>query len=111
MKIKLLAYLATFSFLFFNASFVFSADDDEDADEVVVTGSYISRSNQNQSVPVDVIGADELDAQGTPSITDLILNLPSMSGTHNQQDQFQGSGVATGMKNINIRGMKKCYLI
>ena len=105
MKIKLLAYLATFSFLFFNATFVFSADDDEDADEVVVTGSYISRSNQNQSVPVDVIGADELDAQGTPSITDLILNLPSMSGTHNQQDQFQGSGVATGMKNINIRGM------
>ena len=31
MKIKLLAYLATFSFLFFNATFVFSADDDEDA--------------------------------------------------------------------------------
>ena len=104
MKIRFFAYLATFSFLLFNTSFVFSADD-EDADEVVVTGSYISRSNQNQSVPVDVIGADELDAQGTPSITDLILNLPSMSGTHNQQDQFQGSGVATGMKNINIRGM------
>ena len=102
MKFKLFAYLATFSFLFFNTSFVFSADDDEDADEVVVTGSYITRSNQNQSVPVDVIGADELDAQGTPSITDLILNLPSMSGTHNQQDQFQGSGVATGIKNINI---------
>ena len=86
-------------------SFVFSADDDEDADEVVVTGSYISRSNQNKSVPVDVISSDELNEQGNPSITDLILNLPSMSGSHNQQDQFQGSGVATGMKNINIRGM------
>ena len=105
MKIKLLAYLATFSFLFFNTSFVFSADDDEEADEVIVTGSYISRSNQNQSVPVDVISSDELGDQGNPSITDLILNLPSMSGSHNQQDQFQGSGVATGMKNINIRGM------
>ncbi len=105
MKIKLIAYLATFSFLFFNASYVFSADDDEDADEVVVTGSYISRSNQNKSVPVDVISSDELNEQGNPSITDLILNLPSMSGSHNQQDQFQGSGVATGMKNINIRGM------
>ena len=106
MKLKYLAYMATLSFLLFNTSYVFSADDDsEDADEVVVTGSYISRSNQNRSVPVDVISSDELDAQGNPTITDLILNLPSMSGAHNQQDQFQGSGVATGMKNINIRGM------
>ena len=84
---------------------VFAADDDKDVEEVVVTGSYISKSNQNQSVPVDVIGSADLDAAGNPSITDLILNLPSMSGSHNQQDQFQGSGVATGMKNINIRGM------
>ena len=84
---------------------VFAADDDKDVEEVVVTGSYISKSNQNQSVPVDVIGSADLTAAGNPSITDLILNLPSMSGSHNQQDQFQGSGVATGMKNINIRGM------
>lgn len=86
-------------------SFSAFAADDEDVEEVIVTGSYISKSNQNQSVPVDVIGSADLDAAGNPSITDLILNLPSMSGSHNQQDQFQGSGVATGMKNINIRGM------
>ena len=86
-------------------SFSVFAADDEDVEEVIVTGSYISKSNQNQSVPVDVIGSADLDAAGNPSITDLILNLPSMSGSHNQQDQFQGSGVATGMKNINIRGM------
>ena len=81
---------------------VFAADEVE---EVVVTGSLIKVSAQNQAVPVDVIGRDELEAEGSPNMIDVILNLPSMSGTLNQQDQFQGSGVATGMKNINIRGM------
>ena len=83
----------------FNA---FAADEVE---EVVVTGALIKVSAQNQAVPVDVIGRDELEAEGSPNMIDVILNLPSMSGTLNQQDQFQGSGVATGMKNINIRGM------
>ena len=68
-----------------------------EVEEVVVTGSLIKVSAQNQAVPVDVIGRDELEAEGSPNMIDVILNLPSMSGTLNQQDQFQGSGVATGM--------------
>ena len=71
--------------------------DDAEVEEVVVTGSLIKVSAQNQAVPVDVIGRDELEAEGSPNMIDVILNLPSMSGTLNQQDQFQGSGVATGM--------------
>ncbi|HIK72389.1 MAG TPA: hypothetical protein EYF97_03870, partial [Gammaproteobacteria bacterium] len=63
----------------------FAADDD--VEEVVVTGSLIKVSAQSQAVPVDVIGRDELEAQGSPNMIDVILNLPSMSGTLNQQDQ------------------------
>ena len=83
----------------------FNAFAEDEVEEVVVTGSLIKVSAQNQAVPVDVIGRDELEAEGSPNMIDVILNLPSMSGTLNQQDQFQGSGVATGLKNINIRGM------
>ena len=89
--------------LFFFTNILFS--DDAEVEEIVVTGSLIKVTAQNQAVPVDVIGRDELEAEGNPTMMDVILNLPSMSGTLNQQDQFQGSGVATGMKNINIRGM------
>ncbi|MBK49442.1 MAG: hypothetical protein CL768_00165 [Chloroflexi bacterium] len=99
---KNLVSLFVFSFALF--SFNLPAEDAE-VEEVVVTGSLIKISAQNKSVPVDVIGRDELEAEGSPNMVDVILNLPSMSGTMNQQDQFQGSGVATGMKNINIRGM------
>ena len=45
---------------------LFAADDDQDVEEVVVTGSYISKSNQNQSVPVDVIGSADLDCCWKP---------------------------------------------
>ena len=99
---KLARNLTLVSFVLFNLS-LFAAD--EAVEEIVVTGSLIKISAQNQAVPVDVIGRDELEAEGSPNMIDVILNLPSMSGTLNQQDQFQGSGVATGMKNINIRGM------
>ena len=99
---KMVRSLILFSFLLTGFN-VFAAD--ADIEEVVVTGSLIKVSAQNQAVPVDVIGRDELEAQGSPNMIDIILNLPSMSGTLNQQDQFQGSGVATGLKNINIRGM------
>ena len=95
---KLARNLTLVSFVLFNLS-LFAAD--EAVEEIVVTGSLIKISAQNQAVPVDVIGRDELEAEGSPNMIDVILNLPSMSGTLNQQDQFQGSGVATGMKNIN----------
>ena len=78
-------------------SFNAFAADEVEVEEVVVTGSLIKVSAQNQAVPVDVIGRDELEAEGSPNMIDVILNLPSMSGTLNQQVQFQGSGVATGM--------------
>ena len=99
---KTVRNLILFSLVLFSFN-VFAAD--AEVEEVVVTGSLIKVSAQNQAVPVDVISRDELEAQGSPNMIDIILNLPSMSGTLNQQDQFQGSGVATGLKNINIRGM------
>ena len=74
-------------------------------EEVVVTGSYIKRSAQEQPSPIDVYDRSEWEEQGSPQAVEIIQNTPAMSGTLNQSEQYAGSGTATGLKNINIRGL------
>ena len=74
-------------------------------EEVVVTGSYIKRAVQEQPNPVDLFDRSEWEEQGSPQMVEIIRNNPAMSGTLNQQEQYSGSGTATGLKNINIRGL------
>ena len=81
------------------------AEDDGIIEEVVVTGSYIARAVEEQSNPVDVYDRSEWEEQGSPQMVEIIRNTPAMSGTLNQSEQYAGSGVATGLKNINIRGL------
>ena len=76
---------------------------EEQIEEVVVTGSYIKRSVQEQPNPVDVYDRSEWEEQGSPMAVEIIQNTPAMSGTLNQSEQYAGSGVAGGLKNINIR--------
>ncbi|HEX7740915.1 MAG TPA: hypothetical protein VF442_00550, partial [Sphingobium sp.] len=40
--------------------------------EVVVTGSFIRGTPEDSALPVDVIGAEELAKQGSPSMVELI---------------------------------------
>ena len=81
------------------------AEDDGMIEEVVVTGSYIARAVEEQSNPVDVYDRAEWEEQGSPQMVEIIRNTPAMSGTLNQSEQYAGSGTATGLKNINIRGL------
>ncbi len=81
------------------------AEDEAMIEEVVVTGSYIARAVEEQSNPVDVYDRSEWEEQGSPQMVEIIRNTPAMSGTLNQSEQYAGSGVATGLKNINIRGL------
>ena len=84
---------------------VVAEDDNPEMEEVVVTGSYIARAVEEQSNPVDVYDRSEWEEQGSPQMVEIIRNTPAMSGTLNQSEQYAGSGVATGLKNINIRGL------
>lgn len=74
--------------------------------EVVVTGSYIRGTPEDAALPVKVIGADELQKQGAPSMVELIKNLPVSSGVLGDTNQFdtrsQGS---EGSGSINLRGL------
>lgn len=80
--------------------------DDEVIEEVVVTGSYIARNINQQAQPIDVFDRANFERLGSPQAVEIIQNTPSISGTLNQSEQYQGTGVATGLKNINMRGLR-----
>lgn len=74
--------------------------------EVVVTGSFIRGTPEDAALPVKVIGAEELEKQGSPSTLELIKALPVSSGILGETNQFdtrsQGS---EGSGSINLRGL------
>lgn len=74
--------------------------------EVVVTGSLIRGTPEDAALPVDVIGAEELEKQGSPSIVELIKALPVSNGVLGDTNQFdtraQGS---EGSGSVNLRGL------
>ena len=78
---------------------------DDDTEEVVVTGSLIATDREVLSVPVDTYDRDDFESSGQPEITDLVRNLTAVSGTVNTSEQFIEGGTITGIKNVNIRGL------
>ena len=73
-------------------------------DEVTVTGSYIKQSPEDAALPVDVVDAEDLFAQGSPSVVELVRNLGVSSGFDGETNQFQSNGL-NGVANINLRGI------
>ena len=78
---------------------------DDETEEVVVTGSLIATDREVLSVPVDSFDRDDFESSGMPEITDLVRNLTAVSGAVNQSEQFIEGGTVTGIKNVNIRGL------
>src|SRR4051812_16273961 len=56
--------------------------------EVVVTGSFIRGTPEDAALPVDVISADDIEKQGSPSTLDLIKQLSVSSGVLGDTNQF-----------------------
>ena len=76
-------------------------------EEVVVTGSRISRPELEATVPTIVLGQDAFDAQGLENFADLATQLPSFApafGTSRTQSAFSGS-VAAGLNEANLRNL------
>ena len=81
-----------------------SADDDVPNSEIVVTGSYIRGSAEDAAAPVDVISAEDLVRQGSPTAVELLKSLPSSAGVIGDSNQF-GAGQTTGSGSVNLRGL------
>jgi len=73
---------------------------------IVVTGSLIAGSREDAPAPVDVVQADELAAQGSPSMLELTKRLPASAGVIGDASQFDiRSQFNEGVASINLRGL------
>ncbi len=71
-------------------------------EEVIVTGSFIAGTPEDAALPVDVIGARELEERGSPTMVQLIKTIPSSGAVIGENNRFgSGSGAAT----INLRSL------
>jgi iron complex outermembrane receptor protein len=76
----------------------------EEIEVVLVTGSYIAGAAEEAALPIDVLTAEDLAKQGSPSMVDLIKSIPSVQGVVGESNQFT-AGQTTGSSTINLRGL------
>ncbi|MDP3495148.1 MAG: TonB-dependent receptor, partial [Hyphomonadaceae bacterium] len=80
---------------------------DSEVSEVIVTGSFIAGTPEDAALPVDVIGADELERQGNPTTIELMKNLTVSGGIVGDHNQYAGpvSGTPAGVATVNLRNL------
>jgi outer membrane receptor protein involved in Fe transport len=75
-------------------------------DQIVVTGSRITRDGYEAPTPVSVLGADELNALNTVNVADAVNVLPAFSNSASPRSANGNlSTGATGVSQLNLRGM------
>lgn len=80
----------------------------EVVDTIKVVGSHVRSAAAVSAAPVSSLDREELNYRGSPTILDLILDLPFSQGADGESDRFQGgggSGVGPDRATINIRGL------
>lgn len=77
-----------------------------EVETVVITGSLIAGTPEDAALPVDVIGAEELSKQGSPSTVELLRSLPVSSGILGETNQFDARAQGSeGSGSVNLRGL------
>ncbi|MBC2664294.1 TonB-dependent receptor [Novosphingobium flavum] len=81
--------------------------DQAPADEIVVTGTYIRGAAETGAIPVNVITAESMAKQGSPSTVEMLKALPAASGIIGESNQFiAGRGASNeGQASVNLRGL------
>lgn len=83
-----------------------AAAQDRDDGEIIVTGTLIRGASEDAPAPVDLISAEELANQGSPSVMDLAKRLPASSGVIGDSSQFDPrSQYNQGSASVNLRGL------
>ncbi|MFN3239087.1 MAG: TonB-dependent receptor plug domain-containing protein, partial [Pseudomonadales bacterium] len=77
----------------------------DDLEEVIVTGSFIKKKDQADTIsPITNIDQESIDNQGIITTQELIRWLPSNTGSENQADALTQGGTG-GTANVNLRGL------
>lgn len=75
-------------------------------EEVVVTGSFIKGTPEDAALPVEVIGAEELQKRGSPSTVELLKALSVSNGVLGDTNQFDSRAQGSeGSGSVNLRGL------
>jgi len=82
-----------------------SADKDQEVELIMVTGSFVRRSENFESPsPLAVLDAGDIESIGAKSIADITQTLTINTGAENTPDAFTQNATA-GTSNINLRGL------
>ena len=77
-----------------------------EVEEVVITGSLLAGTPEDAALPVDVIGAEELAKQGSPSTVELLKGLSVSNGVLGDTNQFDARAQGSeGSGSVNLRGL------
>ena len=77
-----------------------------EVEAIIVTGSLIAGTPEDAALPVDVIGAEELAKQGSPSTVELIKGLSVSNGVLGDTNQFDARAQGSeGSGSVNLRGL------
>jgi iron complex outermembrane receptor protein len=78
-----------------------TAPEEQELEEIVVTGSLIAGTPEDSASPVDVLSTEDLEAQGSPTIVQLVKTLTASQSSLGESNRYNGgAGTAT----INLRG-------
>ena len=99
---KFASFFAAVSLMFFGTAR--ADDEDEQIEEVVVTGSYIKSSPADSPSPLSVISAADIENNHTVDMNELLLRIPYQSGGYIQAATFTGGGFQ-GRLPINLRNL------
>lgn len=81
------------------------AEDDSEVELIMVTGSFVRRSENFESPsPLAVVDSIAIDSIGAKNIADITQTLTINSGAENNPDAFTQNATA-GTSNINLRGL------
>jgi iron complex outermembrane receptor protein len=76
----------------------------EEIEVIVVTGSYIEGAAEDAALPIEVLRAEDLAKQGSPSMVELVKSIPAMQGVVGEANQFTAANTV-GASNANLRGL------
>lgn len=79
-------------------------DTEEEVDLIVVTGSRLVRSGFNTPSPVVMVGTDEIRANTSPALGDLLNDLPQLRTTFGLNNSSRFIGTA-GIGRLDLRGL------
>lgn len=83
-----------------------AAAQENESEVIIVTGSHIAGTPEDTALPVDVITADDLLNQASPTPLDIIKNLPTSNGVLGDTNQFDSRAQGSeGSGSINLRGL------